>query len=180
MKKRGYLLVECVLYIWFCAILSTMILILFLPYIKEFKNEIHASTNYNYMLSASIYIESLIFDDSVLCVLENNNGCELKIYKNNEKSGMNIIKINKDNKLVIEHYRLNNEESDLELDDEISNFYDDVFLLNDRNYTKVATNTILKDVESFYVVENRNIICITLKQYGGDERIFCYENKYKK
>ena len=29
MKKKGYLLVECALYIWFCAIFSTMILTLF-------------------------------------------------------------------------------------------------------------------------------------------------------
>ena len=47
MKKKGYLLVECALYIWFCAIFSTMILTLFLPYIKEFRNEIKASTSYN-------------------------------------------------------------------------------------------------------------------------------------
>lgn len=78
MKKKGYLLVECALYIWFCAIFSAMILTLFLPYIKEFRNEIKASTNYNYMLSAAIYIESVIYSDNVHDILVNDNN--LKIY----------------------------------------------------------------------------------------------------
>lgn len=131
MKKKGYLLVECALYIWFCAIFSTMILTLFLPYIKEFRNEIKASTSYNYMLSASIYIESVIYSDNIHDILVNDN--KLKIYIDNEGSleinEIKIKEIGKVNKLVVERYRLN----------------------SSGIYERVATNTILKDIESFFV-----------------------------
>lgn len=160
MKKRGYLLIECILYIWFCAIFSSMILTLFLPYIKEFKNEINASTNYNYILSASMYIENTIFDDNIENISVDDN--KLKVYISSEESlEVNEIKvkeISKINKLVVERYRLN----------------------SIGTYERVATNTILKNVENFYVVQNGKIITIFLKQYNGEERIFCYEDKYTK
>ncbi|MDO4535324.1 MAG: hypothetical protein Q4B63_05890 [Clostridium perfringens] len=178
MKRKGYFLVECALYIWFCVIFSTIILSIFLPYIKEFKNEIKVSTNYNYMLSASMYIENAMFNESVYCILVDNN--ELKIYSDNENLQMDIIKeknINKSNKLVVEHYRLDSDKYDFNNED--YNFYDGDSSLNNKVYKRVATNTILKDIEDFRIVEKGNIIYITLKQLGGDERIFSYENKYK-
>ena len=154
MKKKGYLLVECALYIWFCAIFSTMILTLFLPYIKEFRNEIKASTSYNYMLSESIYIENVIYSDNVHDILVNDN--KLKIYIDNEGSleinEIKIKEIGKVNKLVVERYRLN----------------------SSGIYERVATNTILKDIESFFVAQNGNVISIVIKQYDGEERVFCY------
>lgn len=166
MRKKGYLLVECALYIWFCAIFSAMILTLFLPYIKEFKNEIKASTSYNYMLSASMYIENFIYSDNVQRILVDDN--KLEIYIDNEGSlEINEIKvkeINRINKLVVEHYRLKNGKDNL--------------MSSDENYIRVATNTILKDVESFYTMKNGNIITVSLKQYGGEERVFCYENRH--
>ncbi len=179
MKKRGYLLVECALYIWFCAIFSSMILTIFMPYIKEFKNEIKASTSYNYMLSASMYIESAVFDDNVYKILVKDN--ELNLYKNDKNLEIDIIKlkeINRNNKLVVEHRRLKDEENSLDLNDETSNIYNNISKFDDKNYIWVATNTILKDVENFNVVQNGDIITIYLKQYAGEERVFCYETKY--
>ena len=158
MKKKGFLLIECAMYIWFCAIFSTMILTLFMPYLKEFKNEVKASTSYNYMLSASLYIESAIYSDNVQNILVGDD--KLEIYINNEDSlEINKIqtkKISNIDKLVVERYRLN----------------------NSGIYERVATNTILKDVESFNVIQNKNIITVYLKQYDGKERIFSYENRY--
>lgn len=176
MKKKGFLLIECAMYIWFCTIFSIMILTLFLPYIKEFKKEIKASTSYNYMLSASMYIENAMFDDNTYRIFVNNN--EIKIYKNNGELELDTIKrkeISKNNKLVVEHSRLKS----VDLNDETNNLYDGIDKFNDENYTRVATNTILKDVENFNVVQNGNIISIVIKQYDGKERIFSYENKYK-
>lgn len=179
MKKKGFLLIECAMYIWFCAIFSTMILTLFMPYIKEFKNEIKASTSYNYMLSASMYIENALLDSNIYSILVNSN--EIKIYKDNGELELDTIKrkkISGNYKIVVEHSRVKSEQSSLDLNNETSNFYDDIDKYDDENYTKVATNTILKDVEVFNVVQNGNIINVYLKQYDSTERIFSYENKY--
>ncbi len=137
MKKRGYLLVECALYIWFCAIFSSMILTIFMPYINLYKND-----------------------------------------KNLEIDIIKLKEINRNNKLVVEHRRLKDEENSLDLNDETSNIYNNISKFDDKNYIWVATNTILKDVENFNVVQNGDIITIYLKQYAGEERVFCYETKY--
>lgn len=171
MKKKGYFLIECSIYMWACVIFSAMILNLFLPYIKEFKKCINQSTDYNYMLSASMYIDNIIYSDNVYFILGENN--ELKIYSNEENLKLNIVKVN-NGKLVCEHYRIDNE-----------NFYLDTEgngKLDEKNYKKVATNTILKNVESFKVSfsQNNKVIYVTLKQLGNEERFFCYENKFYK
>lgn len=171
MKKKGYFLVECTIYIWACAIFSTMILSLFLPYIKEFNKGVNSSTNYNYMLSASMYIDNMIYSDNVYFILADNN--ELKIYNNEENLKLNIIK-ESNGKLVCVHYRLNDEKINL---DETGDL-----VLDEKNYKKIATNTILKNVENFSVSfsQNKKVIYVALKQLENEERFFCYENKYYK
>lgn len=168
MKKKGFFLIECSIYIWFCSIFGTLLLSLFLPYIKEFKNQIRLSESYNYMLGASIYIDNYLLKENAYYILGENN--ELKIYSDNDILEMDILRINNSNKLVVDHYKLR--ESNDGLDSE--------YYIKDENYKRVATNTILKDVENYEILLKENLIYIFLKQNNNSERVFCYENMYNK
>ena len=147
MKKRGYLLIEVVVYLAISAVFLSALTSLFIPYLNEYKQQESIENQFNYLLSAHVYIDKRINEAKIKEVKCNDDS--IYVYIDNSYNQIDVIKKYKGN-LIVEYYK-NNE--------------------------MVKYNSILKDVDVFNVIEKENILYVLIKQKNQDERIFCYEKK---
>lgn len=147
MKKRGYLLIEVVIYLAISVMFLSMLTWLFIPYLNEYRQEEENDSEYNYLLSTYIYMDKRINEAKIKDLQFTNN--EIYLYLDNRDNQIDVIKEYNGN-LVVEYYK---------------------------NNTRVKYNSLLKRVENFEVVEKENLFYVFIKQSNQEERVFCYEKK---
>lgn len=147
MKKRGYLLIEVVIYLAISAVFLSTLTSLFIPYLNEYRQQEDSVFDLNYLLSAHIYIHKRINEPKIKEVICDNDS--IYLYMDNGTNQIDVIKEQKGS-LVVEYYKYNG---------------------------KVNTNSLLKQVEAFNVIEKGNLFYVIIKQNNQEERIFCYEKK---
>lgn len=147
MKKRGYLLIEVVMYLAVSVVFLTALTTLFIPYLNEYRQQEVKEEKFNYLLSTHVYIDKRVNESKIKEIKCDEDA--IYLYIDNPQNQVDVIKAYKGN-LIVEYYK-NNE--------------------------KISYNSLLKEVENFNVIEKENLFYVLIKQNNEDERVFCYEKK---
>lgn len=147
MKKRGYLLIEVVMYLAVSVVFLTALTTLFIPYLNEYRQQEVIEEKFNYLLSTHVYIDKRVNESKIKEIKCDEDA--IYLYIDNSQNQVDVIKAYKGN-LIVEYYK-NNE--------------------------KISYNSLLKEVENFNVIEKENLFYVLIKQNNEDERVFCYEKK---
>ena len=135
MRKRGFILVEIVMYITLgTLIIGTFSTVMISEY-KSMKNQMKEYTNNHDSLNAFLFIENEINNSKVLDVTVNDESLKLKVLDGTEK----IYEIKQKGKKLIITRELN-------LDWDKNNYY----------------NTILEKIHKIEFKQDRNLIKVTL------------------
>lgn len=150
MKKKGFTLIELIIYISLLIVILDCTFSVFLHFYKDYKNNIKLNSHSAHIDEIWIFLEGKLKEANIYAEVYNNS-MHLKKYDKNlslNNSNYEIIRLNGD-KLIIEYYR---------------------------GTTLQASNLIAKDIETFQVHRKDNLILIALTSKKGVIKNKCIEN----
>ena len=146
-KKRGYFIIELCIYVTFLSLLTLILSKNLIFYFKILKENIKESKELNYIINAEMYLDNRFLDKRVEKLVVND----------------------KHNFILIDFW-----EEDKRINDKIELKKNNLCVTYSR-YGKYYVNSILDNVESFDVIDKKDLFYIKLKPKGMKERIYCYE-----
>lgn len=144
MKKKGVLLLEAIVYLFFLSMFIVKVTDIFLPHLREYKENSNSSKVYKYLLNAESYINSRLNESKINSLTIKENKIIINI--DNKFNQIDIIRKNGD--LLIVEYKKPN--------------------------TNTTYNVILRNLENFNVHEKDKLIYVIIKQKGENQKVFCY------
>lgn len=144
MRRKGILLIEVVIYLFFLSIFLVKLTDIFLPYLKEYKENSNSSEVYKYLLNTESYINSRLNESKIKSLIIKDNKIIINI--DNKFNQMDTIRKHRD--LLIVEYQKSN--------------------------TNNTYNVILRNLENFNVYEKDKLIYVIIKQEGKEQKVFCY------
>lgn len=131
----------------FLGILTLMLSKNLIFYFERFKGNIEDDKFLNYLINAEMYLDNRFLDKRVEeLIIDDKHNFVLIDFWDEDKRANDKIELKKNN-LSVTYSR----------------------------YGKYYINSILDHVESFDVIDKRNLFYIKLKPNGRDERVYCYE-----
>lgn len=150
MKKKGFTLIELIIYLALLIVILDCTFSVFLYFYKEHKNSIKLNSHSAHIDEIWIFLEGKIKEANTYAEVYNDS-IRLKKYDKNlslTNSSYEIIRLNGD-KLIIEYYRGN---------------------------TFQASNLIANNIEKFQAYRKDNLILMTLTSKKGVIIYKCIEN----
>lgn len=150
MKKKGFTLIEVIIYISLLIVVLDCAFSIFIYFYKDYKNNIKLNSHRAHIDEIWIFLEGKIKEANTYAEVYNDS-MRLKKYDKNlslTNSSYEVIRLNGD-KLIIEYYRGN---------------------------TFQASNLIANNIEKFQVYRKDNLILIALTSKKGVIINKCIEN----